>query len=204
VSVTQTLVNGGLSAARLPLTVAEATVGRGTATDEWAPAIAFDRFGATVKELVGSLTRNAALVDEGRLTRAKVAQLRHGIELETEAALRVDVADREHDARLGADEERRQAVADRADARAKAADEQRARQEREVEKRLERERVAAAEADERTKAAAAKRERAARAKRLSAERSALAEAKRTRGAEARVAGVTDALEDAREQRKSPS
>jgi len=202
VSITQTLVNGGLSAARLPLTVAEATVGRGTDTEEWAPSIAFDQFGATVKELVGSLTHDAALLDEGRLTRAKVAQLRHGIELETEAALRVDAADREHAARLDADEERRRAVTERADARAKAADERRAQQEREVEERLERERVAAAEADERTQAAAAKRERAARAKRLSAERAALAEAKRTRGAEEHVADVTDALEATKSRRKS--
>jgi hypothetical protein len=202
VSITGTLVNGGLRAARLPLSVAEATVGRGTDTEEWAPSIAFDQFGATVKELVGSLTKDAGLVDEGRLTRAKVAQLRHGMELETDAALRVETADRQHAARLEADERRRQAVTDRAAARAEAADERRTQQEREVEERLERERVAAEEADERTKAAAAKRERAARAKRLQAERTALAEAKRTRGAEDRVDDVTDALEATKGRRKS--
>ena len=202
VSFTRTLVNGGLGAARLPLTVAEATVGRGTDTEEWPPSIAFDQFGATVKELVGSLTHNATLLDEGRLTRAKVAQLRHGIELETEAALRRDAAEREHAARLDADDERRQAVSDQAAARTDAADERRAQEEREVEERLERERVAAAEADERTKAAAAKRERAARAKRLNAERVALAEAKRTRAAEDHVDDVTEALEATKSRRKS--
>lgn len=200
-SITQTLVNGGLSAARWPLTVAEATLGRGTATEEWAPSIAFDQFGATVKELVGSLTRNDALVDDGRLTRAKVAQLRHGMELEAEAAMRLDAADREHDARLEADDERREAVATRAATRTRAADERRAAQERAAAEKLQRERAAAADAEEKARIAAAKRERAARAKRLEAERAALAEAKRTRAAEARVDQVSDSLEATKEQRK---
>jgi colicin import membrane protein len=193
-TITRTLVSGGLCAARLPLTVAEATLRRGGKSGEWPPTLAFQNFEAAVKEFVGGLTRDDALTEEGRLTRAKVGQTRKGVELETLADSREAQADAEFKELLQVDAERRQIVEARTAARKRAADDRSRAQKHEAAEQLERKAAAAAKATAADKAAAAKRERAARAKRVQAERAALAEEQRAVAAE---------LETSKEARRAP-
>ena len=117
--------------------------------------MAFDGFGARVKEVVGALTHDETLLDAGRLTGPKLAELRRSVELETQAKVRRADADRERDERLAADAERRRGVTERAEARERAIDKTRDAQERDVAARLEQEKAAAAEAEAQAAAAAA-------------------------------------------------
>lgn len=201
-TITSTLVNGGLLAARLPLTVAEVTLRRGDRPDEWAPSLAFETFEATVKQVVGSLTHDESLLDDGRLIRAKVGQMRKSAELETLAAARQDEADAEFAARREADAEKRRNVDARTATRKRAADEHRREEERQTADRLERRAAAAAKAAEAAEAATVKRERAARTKELQAERNAIAKEKRANAAKARVDKIGTQLNASKAARRN--
>ena len=111
-TIAGTLVRAGCAAARLPLDLAEGQL-LGERRADWPPVLIFDTVESGIKQLVGSLTRDATLVQEGRLERAKVAELREAVELETVAESRREAADAEHEARLEADEDRRRQVEDR-------------------------------------------------------------------------------------------
>jgi len=90
----RTAVRLSVVAARAPLNAAEALLGhRGEA--EWPPALAFDSAQAAVKETLGSLLHDRALVDEGHLIQAKVDKLRQAIRLDTLAEARIEQADNE-------------------------------------------------------------------------------------------------------------
>src|SRR5256885_8064264 len=67
-----------LQGARWPLTAAEAVFRRtdGEGPSEWPPAIAYEAFAASSKQVVGSLVRHRPLVEEGRAQQAKVDKLR--------------------------------------------------------------------------------------------------------------------------------
>ncbi len=201
-TITRTLVNGGLLAARLPLTVAEVTLRRSDRPDAWAPSVAFETFEATVKQVVGSLTHDEGLLDDGRLIRAKVGQLRKSAEFETLAEFRQDEADAEFAARREADAEKRRKVDERTAIRKRAADENRREEERQTAERLERRAASAAEAAEAADVAAAKRERAARAKELRAERNAVENEKRANAAKARVDTIGTQLSASKAARRS--
>ena len=72
----RTAICGWLRATRLPLNAVEAIVRRGPHDVEWAPAITFDSFEATVKQLAGSFLHDAELVQEGEAQYRRVAQRR--------------------------------------------------------------------------------------------------------------------------------
>ena len=78
--LTRTIVNGGLSAARLPLSAAE-LVARPSRADQWPPTVAFSRFDAGVRTVAGSLLGNHDLVAEGRLKQAAADRLAEAAEL---------------------------------------------------------------------------------------------------------------------------
>jgi hypothetical protein len=202
VKIIRTLVNGGLSAARFPLTVAEVTLRRGDRTAEWPPAIAFESFAAAVKHFAGRLTHDDALADDARLVRAKVGQLRMGAELEALAESRQAEANSEFEARLDADAARRQIVSAQSAARERMADALRRDQERATAERLERKVAIAAEAEAADRIAAAKRERAARAKQIQAERAALAREQQAVAAQKHVSEIDAELETSKANRSS--
>jgi len=108
----RTVVRAYLSAARLPLD-AVARV-RGQADNErWPPALAFEGLEAGVEAVLGSLLRDDALVESGRLRQAKVAQLRKAEELETVAdAAREQARETFVDRREAADRKRQHATAE--------------------------------------------------------------------------------------------
>lgn len=80
-----------LSAARLPLT-AVAKVSGQKDNEQWPPALAFEGFEASVETTVGSLLRNDALLESGRVRQAKVAQLRKAVQLEAVADSKRELA----------------------------------------------------------------------------------------------------------------
>ena len=69
-TIAGTLVRAGCAAARLPLDLAEGQL-LGERRADWPPVLIFDTVESGIKQLVGSLTRDATLVQEGRLERAR-------------------------------------------------------------------------------------------------------------------------------------
>jgi hypothetical protein len=148
-----------LRGVRLPLTVAETIFHRADDNGAWPPALAFEMFEGTVKDVVGRMTRDEVLVELAALQRAEVSERRRAVALDVEAtstsvAVRED-ADAEK-ARLA--EQRKQAARRARDREARAeADRQEAK--RAVDERSGRKR-AAARATAATRAKATDREAA--------------------------------------------
>jgi hypothetical protein len=127
-----------LRSVRLPLTAAEAILHRGDDKGAWPPALAFDMFEGTVKQVVGRITRDDVLLELAALQRAEVAERRRGVALEVEAtstsvAVRQDaeaeearLAEQREDADRRAREREARAEADRQKAK-RAVDERSAR-----------------------------------------------------------------------------
>lgn len=103
----RTAVHATLAWMRLPLTSVE-TLTRQRGNDSWPPAIAFEAFAANAKQVVGSILHDDALVDEGRIQQARVAELRQAVELEVEADQTRAQADAQLQARLEQSEQERQ------------------------------------------------------------------------------------------------
>src|SRR3954447_16863630 len=178
--VPRLIVSGYLKAVRLPLTATE-RVAKKQGDEKWPPALAFERFEAGVETVVGSLLRDEALVDKGRLRQAKVAQLKKATELETLAV-----------------QEKKQANAKLIDTRELIAEERRETERRAEQRKQELERQAElheqkVEEKAAKKAATARQVKAAQDKAITREeRAAKAEALK---AESRALSITkDALE----------
>lgn len=90
----RTVVSTYLSVARLPLTAAAKVSGQAK-NDQWAPALAFEGFEASVETRLGSLLRNSDLRESGRVRRAKVDKLRAAAKLEAAADAKRDLAQRD-------------------------------------------------------------------------------------------------------------
>jgi hypothetical protein len=110
---------------RLPLTGVE-TITRQRGNDSWPPAIAFEAFAASAKQVVGSILRDDALVDEGRIQQAKVAELRQALELEVEADQTRAQADAQLEARREQSEQERKRVEEQARQREQAIEREKA------------------------------------------------------------------------------
>ncbi len=128
--IPRTIVCTWLRTARLPLDAVEAVVRRGEHDIEWPPAIVFDSFEASVKQLAGSIFRDDELTQDGRVGQTRVAQLRKAIELDTVAAQHKVQADAEFEQRRQADERHRQEVEKQADQREAALERERAEKKR--------------------------------------------------------------------------
>jgi|1185.fasta_scaffold646488_2 hypothetical protein len=191
-TITGTVVRAGCAAARLPLDLAEHQI-LGEERADWPPVMLFDTVQSGIKQLVGSLTRDDDLVQEGRLQRARVAELRKAVALETVAASRREAADADHDARVQADEERRQEIAAAEAEQRRAAREQRDADQQRAEADLEAQRTAAAKADDAARAAAERADRADAAERIKAEKAAVAKKRRAVAAEKKTQRVDNEL-----------
>jgi colicin import membrane protein len=191
-TITATLVRAGCAAARLPLDLAEGQL-LGERRADWPPVLIFDTVESGIKQLVGSLTGDSALVQEGRLERARVAELRKAVELEAVAESHREAADAEHQARVQTDEDRLRQIDD-----TKAERERRAKQERDAKQQraeadIERKRAAGARANQTADAAAQRTARAEAAKRIQAEKAAIAKERRAVAAKKKANRVDDRL-----------
>ena len=200
--IPRTIVCTWLRTARLPLDAVEAVVRRGEHDVEWPPAIAFDSFEATVKQLAGSIFHDDELTQDGRIAQARVAQLRKAVELDAVAEQRKTQADVEFEQRRQADEQHRQEVQKQADQRQAALERERAEKKRGAAEEDARKRNQAAQLEKIEEKKVEREDRAARAARISAERDALQHERKAVAAKNRVTDLDEKLEDTKVARKS--
>lgn len=189
-TITRTVVRTWLRTARLPLTLAESTLHRGEHATEWPPSLAFGSFESGVKQVVGALTRDAELTNEGRLERAQVTQLRQAAELDAAAEVKKDEADAELRRKEAQDEERLQRIEEQAQARREAAEADAQAARREAEARAARRETTARKAEAATEKSVARAARSARAGKVAVEKKAIAK-KRTAVTAAKDAAKAD-------------
>jgi hypothetical protein len=199
-TIPRTAVRLTLDGLRLPVIAAENIAGQRD-NDSWPPAVLFESFEATVKQVVGSVIRDETLVDEGRIQQAKVGELRKAVELEVEADQKRAVADGELQARRQTAEQQRRKVEEDTRRREQAIE----REKRAAEQKAEREaaeRRAAVDraADVRDKRVSAT-ERQARLTRVEAESTALTAQRRAVKASKTAAALGDAVEQKKTERK---
>ena len=200
--IPRTLVCTWLRTVRFPLDAVEAVVRRGEYDLEWPPAIAFDSFEATVKQLAGSILRDDELTRDGQVGQARVAQLRKAVELDAVAAQRKTEADAEFEQRRRADEQRRQEVQKQADQREVGLERERAEKKRRAAEDAARKRKQAAQVETIEERIVERQDRAARATRIAVEREALQHEREAVTAKARVTDLDDKLENTKAARKS--
>ncbi len=200
--IPRTVVCTWLRTARLPLDAVEAVVRRGEHDVGWPPAIVFDAFEATVKQLAGSIMHDHELTQDGRVGQARVAQLRKAVELDAVAEQRKTQADAEFQQRRQADEQHRHDLQRQADQREAALERERAEQKRTAAQERARKRQRAAQVEAIEEKIVEREDRAARTTRIAAERDALQHERDALAAKGRVSDVADELESTKAARKS--
>jgi hypothetical protein len=109
-------VRFGLWGARLPLTLADRVLARGQEdTSTWPPNLAFDKFEAGVKDIVGRATRDDTLVTAAGLQRAEITRLESARAARGHATKVVDDAEAAAQARREELDDQREAVEAAAD-----------------------------------------------------------------------------------------
>lgn len=125
------VINGYLSAARLPLTAMQRVAGQGD-NQQWPPALAFDGFEAGLETILGSLLRDERLAEKGRLRRARLSQLQEAAALETIAEQTRQQASAVFAERIESSAQQRQAAERKADQRQRHVEQQAERRQRTV------------------------------------------------------------------------
>lgn len=190
-----------LGSARLPLTVAERLAAH-DADETWPPTLAFESFEAGVKQMVGSVLHDEVLLDEGRLTRAKVAELREAARLETIAQQRAAQADRTFEERHAADQRRLVEAEQRAESREEAAARRRDEKQAAADERARAKQAKARKTEAEREKKLERKERLAKVTAITKERDAIRHEKEAAGAQAEVIEVDKALEATRAARKN--
>ena len=197
----RTVVSTYLSVARLPLT-AVAKVSGQEQNDQWAPALAFEGFEASVETKLGSLLRNSDLLESGRIRRAKVDKLRKAAKLEAAADAKRDLAQQDVQRTREAAAAKRKAASERAEQREQNIEREAEQRKAQVEQKAAKQAAAA----EQTKAAQEKvierRERAATAQALAEETEALKVQKEALDAAETVDTIDETIEGTKEARKT--
>lgn len=131
-TIVRTAVDLGLKGARLPLSAYEAVARNGQSSADWAPAIAFESFEASVKGAAAKLTGDEKLATVSSIQARKVEVREEAIEQEAEAKAEAERAQAKAEAerRRLADAER--AAAERAEAKERAVEEKRRKDEQEA------------------------------------------------------------------------
>jgi hypothetical protein len=166
-------IDVGLMGARLPLTTYELVARRGQRSDQWPPAIAFDAFEASVKEVAAKLTGDDTLATVSQLQRREVELREEALEKSARAEAEVEQAEARAEAerRRLADAER--SAQQRAAAKAEAAEEQRRRKEREAAERAQKRKQASRKATAAREAVLERQATEARAEELARKETAL-------------------------------
>lgn len=176
-SIPRAYVCVGLQVTRAPLTIAARMTGNDE-NEQWPPSLAYESFGAGVKQVLGSLISDADLVEQGKLEQARVATIREAVHLKTTATQTKVGAAESLDARRAEAEHKRKAAQTRADQREEAVERDRvaAKQKAAADDRARKER--ARRQEQKHSAQVEKAERAAKASELAKERKALAASKK--------------------------
>lgn len=197
----RTVVNTYLSVARLPLTAAAKVSGQAT-NDQWAPALAFEGFEASVETRLGSLLRNSDLRESGRVRRAKVDKLRTAAKLEAAADAKRDLAQQDVRRTRETAAVKRKAATQRAEQRQQNIEREAAQRVTQAEQKAAKQAVAA----EQTKIAEEKvierRERAAAEAALAEEADALKTQQQALDAAETVETIDETIEGSKEARKT--
>jgi hypothetical protein len=109
-AVPRTAIRYSVAVSRLPLTAAEAILGH---HDEptWGPTVTFDRVQAQVKQALGDALHDHILIEEGRMTIARIEKLEQATKLDDLASERRQTADDElAEARTRTAKQRKQAT----------------------------------------------------------------------------------------------
>ena len=131
-TLVRTAVDLGLRSARLPLTAYEAVARRGQTSAQWAPAIAFESFEATVKGAAARLTGDDHLATVSTLQLHEVEAREEALEKEAQAKAKAEQAEAKAEAERRRLAEAERAAAQRAEAREQAVEEKRRKDEQEV------------------------------------------------------------------------
>lgn len=113
-TIPRNMVRIYLQGLRLPLSSLEAFTGHRD-DQAWPPALAFEGFEAGAKLVVGSVLRDAQLVDEARIQQAKLDELRRACALEVKADQTRAAADAQAEARLAQVQQRHEQADAQAD-----------------------------------------------------------------------------------------
>lgn len=200
-TIPRTVVRTYLQAARLPLTAAEQLFNK-TEAEDWAPTLAFESLEAEVLEFMGNALKDEELLQQGRLVRAKVAQLKKAAELEATAEAKRAEADAEYRNRKQADEQARKRVEQQADQRESAINAEKARKKREADEKARKQAETAHKIEAAQQKQLTKQERAAAKTRINAEQSVIAEERKALAAEEQVLNLDAALDKTKAIRKA--
>lgn len=176
---------------RAPLTLTQTILRQNGEAVAWPPAMAFERFEAGARELVGNLVHDERLIERARLQRTKLAQVARAAGLEAEASLTRDEADRTRDARLQEAEKRRQVAKRQADQREEVLERERHQAKASVRKQAATRKAAEQHRAEGRREATQVREVAAKKKELDAEAKALSVEDRAVKAKGRALQLED-------------
>lgn len=194
-------VKNTLWAMRLPLSTFERLSGQHE-NEAWPPALMFEGFEATAKQFAGAVLRDDTLLEEGRIQRAKLAELQRAAQLEAQAEAKRAQADQQLQQRLDA-AERERARSEKQDEAREAAIERRKREDKaKVEADARRAEQAGAEVDKAREERVAKLDRQARLAAADAETAALTKQQQALAASERVVALADAVETKKAQRKN--
>ena len=200
-TIPRTVVRTYLQAARLPLTAAEQLFKK-TDADDWAPTLAFETLEGEVLHFLGNALNDEELRQQGRLVRAKVAQLKKAAELEAEAEAKRAEADAVYRDRKRADEQARQRVEQQADQREHAIKAEKARKKQEADEKARKQAEAARKVETAQQKQLTKQERAAAKTRIAAEQRVIAEERKALAAEEQVLDLDAALQTTKAIRKA--
>lgn len=195
------LVTRSLRAARLPLTAAEQLASQ-QGNEAWPPTLAFESAQANVETLVGSLLRDPALTESGRLRQAKVAELRRADQLEAQAQLEKEQARQAELQRKAEIAEQRKQTMQAAKRRKEAVEQQRAAEEHKAEAKARKRTTGVHKQQAKQEELIERRERAGRAKVLDTEAKALEIVKEALEADEKVDIIDATLEGNKEARKA--
>jgi len=195
-------VHTWLQAVRLPLTGFELVARRGQDSTEWPPALAFEQAEARVKEIVGGLINDEALLTEARLQKAKVSELQRAAQQDAVAERRKQEADAEYQQKQREARDKKAQVEREAAQREQQLEQQKQQRERQVAEQTAKREQANRKVEQARKDAVDKQAQAAEKRRLEAEADALAEKQRALQTKGQALDLDQAVETTKAIRKA--
>jgi hypothetical protein len=198
----RTTLDAGMAVLRLPLTATEMLLRPGRDNSQWPPAVVFDRIDATVRETVGRVLRDDALIEQARLERSEASMREQAMRKEAEADERAQEARERIDSAQERAEEKRQRVEEQREQRRSAVEQRRRESEQEARQRAQTKKATVRKANDRQRRAVASKAQQAKVARLDAEAGALATKKRAAKANAEVLDLDQKVKQTKARRRS--
>ena len=202
-SIPRTLIKASLLGLRLPLTTVERVARISNEPGEqWPPAMVFEAFEATAKQVLGGFVRDDELVTEGRLQQAKAAELSRAAQLEIRVAQERAAADERLQRRLARAEADRVQTESETRQRERELQRDKAQEQRRVRESAKRREARLDRTDQVRQRAVETKERSAAKIRVTQGSAALAERRRALSATKKAQDVDRRLATRRAQRKT--